>query len=469
DGTPRDYYTLESIVFLLKNVELQHANYVKTAAEKGISAISRPDRKELLSYLTGQTNTADRIDRNAPIDVVAMQRPLQVKRPAEDPRLDPTKIARLEDDDFQKLKDRIEKKLEATTKEMTANQIRPLSGALSAEAILKLRAKFRATARDKIVDFKENEDQLETVAETQPVTADTFEVLQRERTWRNRTTVLQSTGKNFAKNIFLILNSIKAKEEGEQKQELLAAQRSPTRDLTVRAPVEGYSRYNQERFVPRDDTDEFKIDIHGSYHGLTLKTVTEGVQPNKLTSTTNVVPKPIPDKVDVPVSKRVSRTPIIVIPPALTSLITRYNCKELLEDLKYISTDEGKASGIKRDGDILIQRKKGNLTVPYRITDDPVRLTKQDWDERVVAVFAQGPAWQFKGWPWSGNPVEIFQKIKAYHVKWSQLKTDANIAKWSVQLIELDQNKRHLDCARLRTFWDSLDAFIAKHKPYLRY
>lgn len=46
---------------------------------------------------------------------------------------------------------------------------------------------------------------------------------------------------------------------------------------------------------------------------------------------------------------------------------------------RYISTEEGKASGTKRDGDILIQRKKGNLTVPYRITDDPLRLTKQDW------------------------------------------------------------------------------------------
>jgi parafibromin len=30
----------------------------------------------------------------------------------------------------------------------------------------------------------------------------------------------------------------------------------------------------------------------------------------------------------------------------------------------------------------------------------------------VVAVFAQGPAWQFKGWPWTTNPVEIFQKSK---------------------------------------------------------
>jgi parafibromin len=111
--------------------------------------------------------------------------------------------------------------------------------------------------------------------------------------------------------------------------------------------------------VPREDS-EFKIDTHASYHGLTLKTVTEGAAPNKFLvnhfsysksnyfscvffsqSTTNQsIPKPIAasnDKLhssNTDSSKRPSRTPIIVIPPALTSLITRYNCKEILEDLK---------------------------------------------------------------------------------------------------------------------------------------
>ena len=32
--------------------------------------------------------------------------------------------------------------------------------------------------------------------------------------------------------------------------------------------------------------------------------------------------------------------------------------------------------------------------------------------DRVVAVFVQGPAWQFKGWPWDGNPTEIFSRSK---------------------------------------------------------
>ena len=109
--------------------------------------------------------------------------------------MDAAKIARVEDDDMQKLKDRREKKFDEKNKEIAPDQIRPLSGELSTEAILKLRAKFRATTRDKIVDFKENEDTPEPSTEPLPMTADTFDIMKRERTWRNRTTVLQSTNK----------------------------------------------------------------------------------------------------------------------------------------------------------------------------------------------------------------------------------------------------------------------------------
>ena len=117
------------------------------------------------------------------------------KRPAEDLRLDNAKIARVEDDDMQKLIDRRERKFDEKNKEIAPEQIRPLSGELSTEAILKLRAKYRATIRDKIVDFKENEDIPEPTTESLPITADTCEIMKRERTWRNRTTVLQSSNK----------------------------------------------------------------------------------------------------------------------------------------------------------------------------------------------------------------------------------------------------------------------------------
>lgn len=118
---------------------------------------------------------------------------------------------------------------------------------------------------------------------------------------------------------------------------------------------------------------------------------------------------------------------------------------------------------------MLIQRQKeGGLTVPYRVIDSVSRLTDADWD-RVVAVFVQGPAWQFKGWPWNGNPTEIFAHVKAFHLKFSELQLDSNVKNWSVNVINLDRYKRHLDRASLQQFWDILDRFMSKQKPHLRY
>ena len=41
-------------------------------------------------------------------------------------------------------------------------------------------------------------------------------IFKRERQWRTRTTILQSTGKNFSKTITAILNSVKMREEGRK-------------------------------------------------------------------------------------------------------------------------------------------------------------------------------------------------------------------------------------------------------------
>lgn len=76
----------------------------------------------------------------------------------------------------------------------------------------------------------------------------------------------------------------------------------------------------------------------GTYHGMTLKSVTEGSAKTR--------PPPIQPQVPLPVSaarpppgnlsKRVSRTPIIIIPAATTSLISMYNVKDILQELRYI-------------------------------------------------------------------------------------------------------------------------------------
>ena len=51
--------------------------------------------------------------------------------------------------------------------------------------------------------------------------------------------------------------------------------------------------------------------------------------------------------------------------------------------------------------------------------------------------------------------------VKAYHLKWQELPLDANIKKWSVHVLNLDRQKRHLDRATLNQFWEILDRLTA--------
>ncbi|MEJ1270131.1 cell division cycle 73 Paf1/RNA polymerase II complex component [Cricetulus griseus] len=150
------------------------------------------------------------------------------------------------------------------------------------------------------------------------------------------------------------------------------------------------------------------------------------------------------------------------------------------EQIRFVPSDEKKKQGCQRENETLIQRRKDQMqpggtaisvTVPYRVVDQPLKLMPQDWD-RVVAVFVQGPAWQFKGWPWllpDGSPVDIFAKIKAFHLKYDEVRLDPNVQKWDVTVLELSYHKRHLDRPVFLRFWETLDRYMVKHKSHLRF
>ncbi|KAG1676683.1 Parafibromin [Nymphon striatum] len=475
DGFPKDYYTLECVAFLLKNIQLTHPVYVRQAAAENIPVVRRPDRKDLLAYLNGETASSSSIDRSAPLEIAT-----QVKRKLDDPRPDAAKKPRFEEGQVQRAKEQFAARLDAPKESsVTTEQLKSLSEAMSVEKIAAMRAKRLAKKRSTI---KGDDDIRAGMPEMQGVIEYdvdfTKEIISRERQWRTRTTILQNAGKNFAKSIFAILQGIKAKEEGRHNPPIVmpspAPRSTPARPVTQAAV---YNRYDQERFRGKEETGDFKIDTMGTYHGMTLKSVTEGTQHKKPLNKPQNMPPPQIQRVPSnsaamqqrPTQKRVSRTPIVIIPAATTSLITMYNAKDVLQDLKFISTDEKKSQGCKRDNEVLIHRKKENgTTVPYRVIDNPLKLERDDWD-RVVAVFVQGPAWQFKGWPWNGNPVEIFSKIRAFHLKWDELKLDNNVGKWAVDVLQMSRQKRHLDRASLLIFWEHLDKFMMKNKPHLRF
>lgn len=83
-----------------------------------IPAVNRPDRKELLAYLNGETTTCPSIDKSAPLEI-----PTQVKRSLESDGLDSlAKKARFEDTkEVQKVKEQLAARLDVNKKEASVN------------------------------------------------------------------------------------------------------------------------------------------------------------------------------------------------------------------------------------------------------------------------------------------------------------------------------------------------------------
>lgn len=478
-GSIKEYYTLECLLYLLKNINLQHPVYVRQAVNDDVPIVRRPDRKDLLMYLRGETNSATSIDKSAPLEM-----PTQVKRTADDTLEGSHKKPRYDDAASQKLKDQLAMKYGQKQEGSSGPTgiLKDLSDELTTNKIAEIKKKMMTHRRTRIKGDP-GEDAGRAGVPFDMESDKTKEIRSRERQWRTRVTILQSNGKVFNKNVFAILNSVKAREEGKHAKPV--EHNTLTARPGVTAPTQPpvrYDRYGQEHLqsVP---TEGFNIDTTSSYTGGSLKSTLNrlpeisskqaplhATQINRepvappVVKKTNMAPPP-PQKS----GKKPSRTPIIIIPSAPKSLITMFNAKELLQDLKFVSTEDMRAAGSKRENELLIQRRKeGGLTVPYRIIDNPSRLTNADW-ERVVGVFVMGQAWQFKGWPFQGGPVEILSKISGFHLKWTEANIEKNIGNWAVTIVQLARGKRHLDRAALLGFWEKLDKHMIKNKPHLRF
>ena len=106
-----------------------------------------------------------------------------------------------------------------------------------------------------------------------------------------------------------------------------------------------------------------------------------------------------------------TRPPIIIVPSALSGIISSMNAADFLENSTYITIEEKRKIGAPREKERLISRDLGAVRSKYLLVDSP-KLSPKDW-ERVVAVFATGQAWQFKDWPPGySNPVELFSKVR---------------------------------------------------------
>ena len=148
-------------------------------------------------------------------------------------------------------------------------------------------------------------------------------------------------------------------------------------------------------------------------------------------------------------------TPIIIVPNAPTALLSIFNAREFLENGVYVLPAEAKAKATSRESRLRIQ-KNGQ---EYIVLDNPMTLSREEWEQQVVAVFVTGATWQFKGWRWD-DPVELFQRVCGFYLAFDDVKIEGPVATWKVNRLLISRNRRHLDSIVSMDFWSKLPSTL---------
>lgn len=165
-----------------------------------------------------------------------------------------------------------------------------------------------------------------------------------------------------------------------------------------------------------------------------------------------------------------ANVPIIIVPAALTSLITMYNAKQLLSQGGFESSTTVQNRGGAKPKQLEFERASGRdikTNVRYQIVDDVKMIN--NWD-RVVAVFVTGKDWQLKDFPWK-SPAEIFANIQGFHCHFSDETIPSKLKAWKVTYLPIVKNMRHADRGTVLKFWNILTTWIAQNssKHFLEY
>jgi len=166
--------------------------------------------------------------------------------------------------------------------------------------------------------------------------------------------------------------------------------------------------------------------------------------------------------------------PIIIVPNAMTSPITLINSMRFFQNSQFVPREIAvKSLSGPKPTSVTVKRtvssRLGGGTIEYEIVDNPDRKLKSpsDWD-RVVAVIAQGAAWQFKNWSMvrgrEANPVDVFSKAFGYYIGFEGAPIPKELQGWNVKKGYLSKDKKGLDTVVYGSFWNGLDEWMSVHK-----
>ena len=150
--------------------------------------------------------------------------------------------------------------------------------------------------------------------------------------------------------------------------------------------------------------------------------------------------------------------PIIIVPSTPSpGGISFVNALEFLEKGNY--RDPNIANEGISTGPLLFNRKIRGKLVTFEVHDQTLTFSKSHW-RRAVAVFVQGPKYQFKDWPWANDLISLFLAVRGFYINYQDSPIDENIKKWHVKILQISRNKRHLDKTIQHEFWIELEKFL---------
>ena len=179
----------------------------------------------------------------------------------------------------------------------------------------------------------------------------------------------------------------------------------------------GYNRFDQERYAGKGETGGFTIDTQLTYQptggAMSLGTPnhpnatplhdnqnsssvnnnksSEASVSNQLTQQkTNVIANNAIHTAQIVAGggglhKRAHTKPIIVIPNTATSLVTMHNVIDLLQELKFVASEDKKKHTqqqnmiVNKDSEIILHRRENGQTIQFKVIDNVTRLSAADW------------------------------------------------------------------------------------------
>ena len=158
-----------------------------------------------------------------------------------------------------------------------------------------------------------------------------------------------------------------------------------------------------------------------------------------------------------PSSSREKLRPIILVPAGYDTLVNMYNVNAFLKDGKFKTWEECRDGEEKRTKSSAVGIIHGGRE--FKVQDQVPNKGHKDWD-RVVAVFANGKQWQFKGYP-HDSLVETFSKIRGFHLRYSTDDIPEFVKTYAITVLSLDKNNRYKDAGVSGDFWAALERHLA--------